>query len=107
MKSKAKTEKEIYIKVHESYRKVVAICDSELLGKKFSDEKMQLDVNRDFYNGEKKNFEEIVELVKALDDDNATFNIVGKNSVEACKKANVISDEGIIIVKDIPLAMIF
>lgn len=66
------------VKIHESYRKIVAVCDVELLGKRFEEGIRQLDINKDFYGGEKKNEKEVIEILKdnALDD--ATFNFVGK-----------------------------
>jgi hypothetical protein len=39
--------------IHSSCRDVVAICDSELLGKVFEEGQLQLDVKESFYKGEK------------------------------------------------------
>ena len=44
----------VYIKVHNSYRSVVAVADSDLLGKRFEEGIKQLDVRENFYNGKKK-----------------------------------------------------
>ena len=46
----------MYIKIHRSYRNVVAICDAEILGKKFEEGKRVLDVRESFYNNEKVYF---------------------------------------------------
>ena len=54
------------IKVHEAYRKVVAICDAELLGKKFTEGNMQLDVNPAFYGGKKYDEKKVIELYNAM-----------------------------------------
>jgi hypothetical protein len=37
----------MYLKVHQSYRDVVAICDSDLIGKKFEEGKRQLDIKQE------------------------------------------------------------
>ena len=42
----------ILIKIHMSYRNVIAVCDEDLLGKKFEDEKRQLDIKEGFFKGE-------------------------------------------------------
>ncbi len=39
----------ISIKIHKSYRYVVAICDSNLVGKQFEQNKFQLDVKENFF----------------------------------------------------------
>ena len=37
------------IKIHRAYRDVVAICDSELIGKRFEEGKFQLEIKEDFF----------------------------------------------------------
>ena len=37
------------VKIHKSYRNVVAVCDSDLIGKKFEEDKFQLDLKESFY----------------------------------------------------------
>jgi hypothetical protein len=93
------------LKLHEAYRKVAAVCDAELLGKKYTEGKMQLDINKDFYGGKKMNEAELISALKELDGDDATFNIVGKKSVNAAIKAGIINKEGVIKVKGIPFAL--
>ena len=53
------------IKIHKSYRDVVAICDSELLGEKFEEGERILEVRESFFNGEEKN-EEGIKKVKEV-----------------------------------------
>ena len=94
------------IKIHKSYRDVVAICDSELLGEKFEEGERILEVRESFFNGEEKNEEEIIELMKELSKEDATFNIVGEKSVNAALKAGIINEEGIKKVKEVPFALV-
>ena len=100
-------EKNHLVKVHESYRRVIAICDRELLGKKFEQGKMQLEVINHFYNGEEMSEVEVVELIKSFEKAFPSYNIVGKKSVDLCLKSNLISKEGIIKISGIPHAMVF
>lgn len=93
------------VKTHESYRKIVAICDSELLGQKFEEGNMQLDIYEAFYGGEEKSEKEVIELLKDAATEDATFNLVGKQSVNAALKAGIVSEEGIIKVQGIPHAL--
>ena len=94
------------IKIHKAYRTVVAICDSDILGKKFEEGIKQLDVRENFYNGEEKSESEILELMKDFAMEDATFNIAGKNSVNCALKAGIISKQGIKHVQGVPFALV-
>ena len=95
----------MYTKIHKSYRKVVAICDSELLGKKFEEGNMQLDVRENFYNGEEIDEGKAGDILRDLASDDATFNIVGEKAIKAAIEAGLISTESIIRVRGIPFAL--
>jgi len=82
------------------------VCDSKLLGKKFEEGIKQLDIRESFYKGEEKSFDELVELFKFQKAEDATFNIVGKDSIRAAKKARLISDEGIKYIEKIPYTLV-
>ncbi len=43
----------MYLKIHKSYRNVVALCDAELIGKKFEEGNMQLYLRENFYKDKK------------------------------------------------------
>ena len=94
------------VKIHKSYRQVVAICDSELLGKKFEEGKFQLDLTGEFFNGEELSQEKVSEIVRDMAREDATFNIVGENSVNLCKEMGVIAESGIMKIQGVPYALI-
>ncbi len=94
------------IKIHESYRKVVAVCDSELIGKKFEEGNKQLDVKESFYEGEKVDGEKAIEMIKGLSLDDATFNIVGEKAVQMALESGIINEEGIGKVDKVPFALV-
>jgi len=96
----------MFLKLHKSYRTVVAVCDSDLLGKKFEEGNKQLDVRESFYKGEEKTYEEVVELMKFQSGEDATFNIVGQESVNAAKEAGIINDGSITYMDGIPYALV-
>ena len=96
----------MFIKIHKSCRTVVALCDSELLGKKFEEGKRQLDVRENFYKGDKVNEEQAINILRIQAMEDATFNIAGKKSVDSALKAGIITKKGIAKIKDIPFALV-
>jgi hypothetical protein len=95
-----------FINVIRSYRDVVAICDSELLGKKFEEGKFQLDVKETFYGKEKVSEDEAVKIMQKMQKEDATFNIVGKNSVNAALNAGIIEEDNIGKIHEIPFSLV-
>jgi len=93
------------VKIHESYRKIVAVCDSDLLGKIVEEGKMRLDISKDFFGGEKKSEKEVIEIIKDANLDDATFNFVGKKSVDVALKIGLIDKDGIISIQGVPCAL--
>ncbi|MBI2507900.1 DUF424 family protein [Candidatus Woesearchaeota archaeon] len=90
------------VKVHiAERRKIVSICDANLIGKKFEDKNLQLDVSGFFYNGQALTEKEIL---KAVADANS-LNIVGKESINFSLKNNLIDESNIITIKKIPHAI--
>jgi uncharacterized protein len=98
-----------FINVIDTYRYVVAICDKELLGKKFEDDKFQLDVKESFYkgkDGKEASEAEVLERIRKLVMEDATFNIVGKNSVRLALKLGLITEEGIKEINGVPFSLV-
>jgi hypothetical protein len=97
------------VKIHKAYRTIVAVSDPELIGKKFIEDNLQLDLNKEFYgdNSNKIDEEKGIRMMKAEREDDATFNIVGENAVKAAIKAGVINDEegSIIMIQGVPHAL--
>ncbi len=88
------------VRIHEPQagKKIVAICDEELVGKKFKEKNVQLDLSSEFYNGEKKSEEDILKLL----DYAYIVNMVGKNAVNLGKKAGIVLEKDILYVQKIP-----
>jgi hypothetical protein len=96
----------MYTKIHHSYRNVFAVCDSNLIGKKFEEGKMQLEVRENFFKEKESSYEEVVSMMKMQLKDYATFNIVGEESVKAALEAGIICQEGIGKIQNIPFALV-
>ncbi|MBU2616636.1 MAG: DUF424 family protein [Nanoarchaeota archaeon] len=96
----------MFINIIKSCRDVVAVCDKELIGKVFEEDRFQLDIKENFYKGEEMSEEKVIDLLKFLSTEDATFNIVGKKSVNAALKAGVITEENVNEIQNIPFALI-
>ena len=90
------------VKVHKSPegKNIISICDDKIIGRKFNEKNMQLDLSSNFYKGEEKTEEETRKLVK----DAYMLNIAGEKSIKFCLKEEWISKGNIIRIKKIPHA---
>ena len=95
----------MFVNIIKAYREIVAICDSELLGKKFEEGRFQLDIKENFYKGKEANENEILEIMDKFSKKDATFNLVGQKSIELGLKAGIISQEEIGEIKGTPFAL--
>jgi uncharacterized protein len=95
----------MHIKIHKSYRNVVALCDSDLLGKTFDEGKLQLKVKENFYSGDKISKSEALETLQKQKIEDATFNIVGKESVQTALESGIITQNHIGKISNIPFAL--
>jgi len=96
----------MFVNVIKSYRDVVAICDKELLGKKFEEGKFQLDVKESFFKGKESSREETFKIMKDMKLEDSTFNIIGEKSIKTALEAGIISEEGIGKINNTPFALI-
>ena len=96
----------MYVKIHKSYRYVVAICDSDLIGKQFEEGKFQLDIKENFFKGDEIDEKKAIELMQDYNKEDATFNIIGKKSIQAAIKAGIISKQGINKINNVPFALV-
>ena len=96
----------MFVKIHKAYRRVVAVCDEELLGKKFEEGKRQLEIKDGFFGGEQVEEERLIKILKEEASYDSTFNIVGKKSVKASIEAGVVSEEGVLKIQGVPFALV-
>jgi hypothetical protein len=94
------------VKVHEAYRNVVAICDSELIGNKLEEGKLFLDLTGNFFRGDEKTDEEVLEIIEDQKREDATFNIAGERACELALKAGIIEEHGIIRISGVSVALV-
>jgi hypothetical protein len=96
----------MFINVIKTYRDVVAVCDEELIGKVFEEGDFQLDVKENFYRGETFSGDEAIRILQDMALEDATFNIVGKESVEAAIAAGIIEEESVGEIGGIPFVLV-
>ena len=94
----------MYLKINRNEQnEIVAVCDEELIGKKFSENDLSLNVNERFYKGELSDDGKILEALREA----RNINIVGKNAVKLALKSGIIEEDNIIKINDIPHAIVF
>ena len=96
----------MFVNIISTCRDVVAICDSELLGKVFEQENMHLEVKESFFKGKEVSEEELREILHDMSMEDATFNIVGKESINLALEEGIIHEEGIKTIQGIPFSLV-
>ena len=93
--------KKMIVKVHKRADKtIVAVCDDDLLGKKFEQGELQLDLTSDFYKGDKIDEKETGDLIRNAD----IVNLVGEKAVKLGIQEGIIEEDHIIKIDNIPHA---
>src|SRR3989344_2324171 len=92
---------EIVMNVHLSVgKRLVALCDKDILGKRFEEGKLQLDLTGSFYKGMAR---EEKDILKELSRD-CLINAVGEKTIDFCVKNGIILKENVLKVSGIPHA---
>ncbi|MHC1585575.1 MAG: DUF424 domain-containing protein [Candidatus Syntropharchaeia archaeon] len=80
--------------------RMIAVCDRELIGKKYREGDLVLDITEDFYKGEIVGEEEVVkELEKAT-----IANLVGEKAVGCAVKHGFIDKKNVLFIGGVPHA---
>ena len=79
---------------------LIGACDEKLIGKKFSEGKFYLDVNKKFYDGKKIT----TEVLKKYLSDATIANLVGEETIKCAIELGLVDPDCIIKIKGIPHA---
>lgn len=91
----------VIVRIHKrDDRTIVAVCDSDLIGRKFVEGDRQLDLTSDFYKGEERDGKEVGDLIRNAD----IVNLVGPESVKLGLQEEVITQDHVITIEGIPHA---
>lgn len=82
---------------------MVAACDKELLGSKFEEGELKIEVKESFYFESFVTDETFLNAMKIA----TIANLVGEHVISIAKKAGFIDEDGIIRIKNIPHAQMF
>lgn len=94
----------MFIKIHKTGQKeILAVCDEDIIGKKFEQGDLCIEVSEVFYKDKKVDKKELEDLLKYYDN----INIVGKDSIKIALELGIIEKENIIQIKGIPHVQIF
>ncbi|MGB2728452.1 MAG: DUF424 family protein [Halobacteriota archaeon] len=92
------TQKKIYVKKYNFGADImVAVCDTELIGKSFEGDGLLLKISESFYKGEEATEREVVDSLKHAN----IANLVGERAIKCAldndfiEEANVISVDGV------------
>tara|TARA_Y100000310_G_scaffold52238_1_gene48037 strand:+ start:4214 stop:4507 length:294 start_codon:yes stop_codon:yes gene_type:complete len=81
---------------------ILAICDTDLLGKRIEENKVVLDLEGDFYRGEEKDINMIMDMMRNVD----MVNMVGEKSIALGQKEGILDKEDIKVVQGVPHAQV-
>lgn len=83
---------EVYVKVTRWGRHVLlAVCDADILGKKFTKGEVVFEIKEEFYNGYKTSIDEALSLIKA----STIINLCGRNIVEKAIEHGYVHPEAV------------
>ena len=91
----------ISVRIYKQGRDVlIGACDEKLIGKKFSEGKFQIEVRKEFYDGERINKEKLKRYLE-----NATIaNLVGEEAVRCAIEIGLVDPSCVIKIKGVPHA---
>ncbi len=96
----------MFVNIIKSYRDIVAVCDSGLIGKTFEEGNLQLEVKESFFKGKEVSKEEPEEIVEDMAMEDATFNFIGEEAVAIASGQGVISEEAVKKIQGVPFALV-
>lgn len=79
---------------------ILVITDKEILGKVFEEGKLQLDLSKEFYQGEEMSKEEVVALLEQAQH----IHLTGKESVKLGIEQRFVEKKRILVVQGVPHA---
>ena len=81
---------------------VLAVCDSNLLGKRFEQGQLQLDLTSSFYQGEEADENKVKGLMKEA----FIINLVGKESITLAEEQGLVEKGNVLEVDSVPHAQV-
>jgi|SRR3989344_5182571 len=92
----------IVSKKQSQFGTLVVITDVDIIGKKFEEERLQLDLTKKFYQGEPKNKEEVKKIMMTA----RHLHLTGKGAVAIGVELDIVDPKKILFIDKIPHAEI-
>jgi len=96
----------MYMKIHQTPKgRIVACCDKELIGKQLKEDNTFLDLekHKSFYQGELVGEEALERALKSF----SSVNLIGERCVKVAKKMDLVTEEHIVKIGDVPHVQIY
>jgi hypothetical protein len=94
-------EQQMYLKTHRSGRDVlIAVCDCNLMGKKFAEGHLQVEICADFFGDELASTKDVEIALSAA----TIANLVGEQTVGQAVKLGYVAEENVLVIEGIPCA---
>lgn len=89
------------VKIHKGPdgNKVIAMCDSDILGKKLEQGNLQLDLTSSFYQGEEMSEDKLLEEIKKCP---CHLNVAGVKSIEFLSEHGLVDKKKVLRIDGVP-----
>jgi uncharacterized protein len=92
---------EMYLKIHRSGREVIAaICDCDLMGRKFCEGPLRVEIHAGFFGEDKASAKEVEEALSKA----TIANLIGEQSVDQAIRLGYVSHENVLLIQGVPCA---
>ena len=92
----------IITKKNSTHGSLLVITDKDILGKRFSEGKLQLDLSKEFYQGEEKSNDEVKKMIPEA----RHLHLTGKEAVALGIEMDLVESKNILYVKKVPHAQV-
>jgi|SRR3989344_3378325 len=92
----------IVSKKHSQFGLLLVVTDADLVGKKFEEERLQLDLTKKFYQGELKSKDEVKKMILTA----RHLHLTGKAAVAMGVEMDIVDPKKIIFIDRVPHAEI-
>lgn len=89
------------LRVHDG--SVVAVCDEDIVGRKFFENDLVVDVDSDFFGGKPVSVDEVVDAVRGA----SSVNAVGNDVVALLVERGIVSASGVKVVDGVGFAHVY
>ena len=91
----------MYLKRHKTESEtIVAVCDRGVIGEKFREDELVLEVSEEFYKGDLVSDKEVVEALDAA----TIANLVGENAIRCAIDNGFVDENNVIRIGGVPHA---